>query len=75
MISAFVAAAWYLGLLALMVGAAFLGRPRREPASNDPNLTYEQARFSDRNRQAARLREEELAEMRRRQGPTTGLHA
>lgn len=64
MISAFFASAWYFGLLAV---TAILGRPAPRRPVKDPADSYEEARFADRNRHAQRLREEELAEMRRRQ--------
>lgn len=66
MISAFVSFVWPLALIALLVGAALFGRPRREGAGVGQDEAYEQSRFSDRNRHASRVREEELAEMRRK---------
>jgi hypothetical protein len=65
MISAFVAVAWPLGLIALLVGAALLGRPHSAGEAGQAE-TYEQSRFTDRNRHARRVREEELDELRRR---------
>lgn len=55
---------WYLLLVTLTVGAALQGRA--QPAA-DRVEAYDQGRLSERQRHQRRVREEELAELRRRE--------
>lgn len=63
------AAAWYLALLALLAKTAWqvYGRRKIERVSMDE--AYDGRREAERARHLARVREEELAEMRRHTGP------
>jgi hypothetical protein len=61
------ASAWYVALVAVAVAAAWNAHQRRAAATAeaDAALTYEERRNRDRAEHLARVREEELAEMRR----------
>ncbi|HTI67065.1 MAG TPA: hypothetical protein VL460_05910 [Caulobacteraceae bacterium] len=69
MIVLVLAVGWYVALIALGVSVAVTGRSRREAAPHDLAETYELTRWSDRIRHVNRVREEELAQLRRRQTP------
>jgi cell division protein FtsB len=72
------ASAWYFALVAVAAGAAWNAHRRRtqEIAAVDAELGYEERRARDRAAHLARLRQEELAELRRSERRLThGLHA
>ena len=63
------AIAWYLAVIALVFASVSLGRSRRKAAEAlSLDETYEDRRRHDRAAHMARVREEELAEMRRNAG-------
>jgi hypothetical protein len=60
------ASAWYLAVIAVALGAVWLGLQRRKAAAAATlDETYEDRRRRDRDEHLARVREEELAQMRR----------
>ena len=70
MISFVLAAAWQALLLGFSLVSALVGRPRHErPAVDptDPTDAYELNRWHDRIEHQRRLREDELAQLRRSQ--------
>ena len=72
------AIAWYLALVGLVLAAVWLGRSRRKAVEAvSPDQSYEDRRRGDRAAHLARVREEELAEMRRheRRWPSHGARA
>lgn len=74
------ASAWYAAVIGLVVGSVRLGARRRKAAETaTPDETYEDRRRRDRAAHLARLREEELAELRRaaahRRRPDLGARA
>jgi hypothetical protein len=73
--------AWYLAVIGLVFASVRLGHKRRKAAEAATlDETYEDRRRRDRAEHLARLREEELAQMRRaaapaRRWPTLGVGA
>lgn len=60
------AAAWYLVVISVVIGSAWLGHQRRKAeAAATLDETYEDRRRRERGEHLARVREEELAELRR----------
>lgn len=60
------ASAWYAAVIGLVVGSVWLGHRRRKAAQSATlDETYEDRRRQGRADHLARVREEELAEMRR----------
>jgi hypothetical protein len=75
------AIAWYLAVIGLVFVSVALGRSHRKAAQAlSPDESYEDRRRHDRAAHLARVREEELAEMRRNAGgerrwPSRGARA